>query len=81
MQTPDLLREICDQLKSTLQALASERREVCCDLDQDIEALEEAIRRLSALQDGTGGTSTCPDIEVSPREVGVIGVHQPNTWK
>ncbi len=45
--TTDLLRETCNQLKSTLQALASERdrlAELCCDLDLDIEALEESIR-------------------------------------
>ncbi len=84
MNTADLLRDTCTQLKSTMQALAFERdrlAEVCCDLDQDIEALEEAIRSLSAPQDGTGGTTTCPYKEVSEREMGVTSVHQSNTWK
>ncbi len=84
MQTTDLLRETCNQLKSTLQALGFERdrlAEVCCDIDQDISALEESIRSLSALQDSAGGATTRPDIEVSEREEGVFGIHQPNTLK
>ncbi len=84
MQTTDLLQETCNQLKSTMQALGYERdrlAEVCCDLDQDIAALEEAIRSLSALQDGTGGTPRTPDVQMLPRVVGVFGIHQPNTFK
>ena len=84
MNTADLLQETCNQLKSTLQALGFERdrlAELCCNLDLDMEELEESIHSLSNLQEGTGGTPGSSDVQMSELEIGVIGVHQPNTWK